>query len=156
MLRCNASAACTMPRRRVPRWPRRSEAFDTFNIDLMYALARPDAGASCAPSWTRRCPSRRRTCRSTTSRSRPTPPLPLKPPELPDGDLASDMLDLIVASTAEAGLQRYEVSAFAQAGAPLCRHNLNYWEFGDYLGIGAGAHGKLRGVLPWLARAETT
>jgi oxygen-independent coproporphyrinogen-3 oxidase len=52
------------------------------------------------------------------------------------------MLDLIAARTAAAGLQRYEVSAFARDGH-RCVHNLNYWAFGDYLGIGAGAHGKL-------------
>ena len=52
------------------------------------------------------------------------------------------MLDLIVERSAAAGLQRYEVSAFARDGH-RCRHNLNYWQFGDYLGIGAGAHGKL-------------
>jgi len=61
---------------------------------------------------------------------------------LPDEDLASDMLDLISARVAAVGLQRYEVSAYARAGH-RCRHNLNYWQFGDYLGIGAGAHGKL-------------
>jgi len=64
------------------------------------------------------------------------------PPVLPDADLAAEMLDLIVARCAGAGLQRYEVSAFARDGH-RCRHNLNYWQFGDYLGIGAGAHGKL-------------
>ena len=52
------------------------------------------------------------------------------------------MLDLITERTATAGLQRYEVSAFARRGH-RCQHNLNYWQFGDYLGIGAGAHGKL-------------
>jgi oxygen-independent coproporphyrinogen-3 oxidase len=52
------------------------------------------------------------------------------------------MLDLIGERSATAGLQRYEVSAFARDGH-RCRHNLNYWQFGDYLGIGAGAHGKL-------------
>ena len=66
----------------------------------------------------------------------------LRPPALPDDDLASDMLDLITARCAGAGLQRYEVSAFARPGH-RCAHNLNYWQFGDYLGIGAGAHGKL-------------
>jgi oxygen-independent coproporphyrinogen-3 oxidase len=64
------------------------------------------------------------------------------PPELPDEDEAAGMLDAIVARTAAVGLERYEVSAFAGAGGP-CVHNLNYWQFGDYLGIGAGAHGKL-------------
>ncbi|MCC6990553.1 MAG: oxygen-independent coproporphyrinogen III oxidase-like protein, partial [Acidobacteria bacterium] len=60
----------------------------------------------------------------------------------PDDDVASAMLDRIVERTAGAGLQRYEVSAFARDGH-RCRHNLNYWRFGDYLGIGAGAHGKI-------------
>jgi oxygen-independent coproporphyrinogen-3 oxidase len=65
-----------------------------------------------------------------------------QPPALPDDDLASDMLDLIVQQASASGLQRYEVSAFAKPGH-RCAHNLNYWGFGDYLGIGAGAHGKL-------------
>ena len=65
-----------------------------------------------------------------------------RPPVLPEDDLASDMLDLIVERTAAAGLARYEVSAFARDGH-RCVHNQNYWQFGDYLGIGAGAHSKL-------------
>ena len=52
------------------------------------------------------------------------------------------MLDRITELTGEAGLQRYEVSAYAREGH-RCWHNLNYWQFGDYLGIGAGAHSKL-------------
>jgi len=52
------------------------------------------------------------------------------------------MLDLVADRTAAAGLQRYEVSAYARPGH-RCRHNVNYWQFGDYLGVGAGAHGKL-------------
>ncbi|ARP90553.1 YggW family oxidoreductase [Bordetella genomosp. 9] len=64
------------------------------------------------------------------------------PPEVPDDDTAASMQDRVEALAAEAGLLRYEVSAYARAGA-RCRHNLNYWEFGDYLGIGPGAHGKL-------------
>jgi len=64
------------------------------------------------------------------------------PADLPDADLASDMLDLITARTAAAGLARYEVSAYGRTGH-RCTHNLNYWQFGDYLGIGAGAHSKL-------------
>ncbi len=64
------------------------------------------------------------------------------PPRLPDEDTAWDMLDRITALTADAGLARYEVSAYARPGH-RCVHNLNYWEFGDYLGLGAGAHGKL-------------
>ena len=64
------------------------------------------------------------------------------PPPLPDADLAADMQDMIEETLAQAGYQHYETSAFAKPGH-RCRHNLNYWTFGDYLGIGAGAHGKL-------------
>jgi len=64
------------------------------------------------------------------------------PPPLPDDDLAAEMQDRVEAVLAAAGLSRYEVSAYARAGQ-RSRHNLNYWQYGDYLGIGAGAHGKL-------------
>lgn len=64
------------------------------------------------------------------------------PPELPDDDTAFEMQDRIEARLAEAGYDHYEISAYAKPGA-RCLHNLNYWEFGDYLGIGPGAHGKL-------------
>jgi len=66
---------------------------------------------------------------------------------LPDDDLASEMLDLITEQTGAAGLHRYEVSAFARDGH-RCWHNLNYWQFGDYLGLGAGAHSKLSFAAP--------
>jgi putative oxygen-independent coproporphyrinogen III oxidase len=65
-----------------------------------------------------------------------------QPPPLPDEDLAAAMRDECAARLASAGFERYEVSAWARPDAE-CRHNLNYWNFGDYLGIGAGAHGKL-------------
>jgi oxygen-independent coproporphyrinogen-3 oxidase len=64
------------------------------------------------------------------------------PPAIPDEDTAYAMLDRITEMTAGAGMQRYEVSAYAKRGH-RCRHNLNYWQFGDYLGIGAGAHSKI-------------
>ncbi len=64
------------------------------------------------------------------------------PPSLPDDDLAADMQEMVEAKLAAAGYQHYETSAFAQSDQQ-CRHNLNYWTFGDYLGIGAGAHSKL-------------
>ena len=64
------------------------------------------------------------------------------PPQLPGHDAAADMQVMIEEALGAAGLQHYETSAFARSGR-RCRHNLNYWEFGDYLGIGAGAHGKL-------------
>ena len=64
------------------------------------------------------------------------------PPAVPDDELAFDMQEAIVNLAQGAGFERYEVSAFAKPGA-RARHNVNYWEFGDYLGIGPGAHGKL-------------
>jgi oxygen-independent coproporphyrinogen-3 oxidase len=64
------------------------------------------------------------------------------PAGLPDADLAADMQDLVAARLQGAGHRRYEVSAYARGDA-RCTHNLNYWRFGDYLGLGAGAHGKV-------------
>ena len=64
------------------------------------------------------------------------------PPTLPDDDAAADMQEMIAEKLARAGYGHYETSAYAKPDTE-CRHNLNYWRFGDYLGIGAGAHGKL-------------
>lgn len=75
------------------------------------------------------------------------------PPEIPDDDLASIMLDHITQSCSDAGLQRYEVSAYARHGFE-CKHNKNYWEYGDYIGIGAGAHGKLTMPVTQLSGAK--
>jgi len=118
-----------------------ARAFDTFNIDLMYALpgqgladlrADLDTALSFAPPH----------LSLYHLTLEPNTAFAANPPALPDDDLASDMLDLLTARATAAGLQRYEVSAYARPGH-RCRHNLNYWQFGDYLGIGAGAHGKL-------------
>jgi putative oxygen-independent coproporphyrinogen III oxidase len=65
-----------------------------------------------------------------------------RPPALPDADLAADMQQHVASRLTHAGFARYEVSAYARDGR-TCAHNLNYWRFGDYLGIGAGAHSKL-------------
>ena len=118
-----------------------SESFDTFNIDLMYALPGQTLAqlAQELDTALAYAPPHLSIYHLTVE---PNTVFANRPPVLPDDDLASDMLDLIAERTAATGLQRYEVSAFAQAGH-RCAHNLNYWEFGDYLGIGAGAHGKL-------------
>jgi oxygen-independent coproporphyrinogen-3 oxidase len=65
-----------------------------------------------------------------------------RPPQLPGHDAVADMQVMVEETLAAAGFEHYEISAFAKPGR-RCRHNVNYWEFGDYLGIGAGAHGKL-------------
>lgn len=115
--------------------------FPTFNLDLMYALpgqtpADLDADLDMALSF---APPHLSIYHLTIE---PNTVFASQPPELPEDDAAWSMLDHITARTADAGLARYEVSAYARAGQQ-CRHNLNYWQFGDYLGIGAGAHGKL-------------
>ena len=116
-------------------------AFDTFNIDLMYAL--PNQGVDECESDLRHAlafePPHLSVYHLTLE---PNTVFARQPPPLPDDDTAFEMLDRIVAASAAAGLERYEVSAFARPGH-RCRHNLNYWEFGDYLGLGAGAHSKL-------------
>ena len=117
-------------------------AFETFNLDLMYALpgqtlAQLHADLDIALSFAPPHLSIYHLTIEPNTRFATAPPA-----HLPDDDLASDMLDAITDRTASVGLQRYEVSAFARSGH-RCRHNLNYWQFGDYLGIGAGAHGKL-------------
>ena len=121
-----------------------AHAFDTFNIDLMYALpgqtlSQLEADLDTAMSF---APPHLSIYHLTVE---PNTAFALQPRallNLPDDDSASDMLDLITARSAATGLQRYEVSAFARPGH-RCLHNLNYWQFGDYLGLGAGAHGKL-------------
>src|SRR5881394_3491474 len=67
------------------------------------------------------------------------------PPPLPDDDAAWDMQEACQARLAAAGFGQYEVSGYARDDSE-CAHNLNYWNFGDYLGIGAGAHAKLTGA----------
>ena len=64
------------------------------------------------------------------------------PPPLPDDDIAADMQDMIEAKLSAAGLDHYETSAYAKPGK-RSKHNMNYWQFGDYIGFGAGAHGKI-------------
>jgi len=119
-----------------------ASAFETFNIDLMYALpgqtlAELDQELSTALAF---APPHLSVYHLTIE---PNTRFATKPPEhLPDPDLASEMLDLITARTGTLGMDRYEVSAYARDGH-RCAHNLNYWQFGDYLGIGAGAHTKL-------------
>ena len=122
----------------------REAGFAEFNIDLMYglpgqtvagALADLEGAADLGPthvSWYQL------TIEPRTEFAR-------RPPKLPGADVLADIAEAGQAFLANHGYERYEVSAYARPGA-RCRHNLNYWTFGDYLGIGAGAHGKLTGA----------
>jgi putative oxygen-independent coproporphyrinogen III oxidase len=118
-----------------------ASAFDTFNLDLMYALpgqtlAQLDLDLDMALSL---APPHLSVYHLTIE---PNTVFAKFPPQVPEDDDAYAMLDRITERTALAGLQRYEVSAYAQTNH-RCWHNLNYWQFGDYLGVGAGAHSKL-------------
>ena len=118
-----------------------ASAFDTFNLDIMYALPgqtleQLDADIRTALQFK---PPHISIYHLTIE---PNTYFAKYPPVVPPDDMAYAMLDRITERTAEAGLGRYEVSAYAQ-DPHRCRHNLNYWQFGDYLGIGAGAHSKL-------------
>ncbi len=118
-----------------------ASAFDTFNLDLMYALPGQtlpeleqdiDLALALAPPH----------LSIYHLTIEPNTYFAKFPPVIPEEDTAYAMLDLITDKTQAIGLQRYEVSAYARPGH-ACRHNLNYWQFGDYLGLGAGAHSKL-------------
>ena len=118
-----------------------ASAFDTFNLDLMYALpgqSLADLKQDMATALALQSPH----ISIYHLTIEPNTYFAKFPPRIPDQDTAYEMLDLITDMTLAAGLQRYEVSAYARTGH-RCWHNLNYWQFGDYLGIGAGAHSKL-------------
>jgi putative oxygen-independent coproporphyrinogen III oxidase len=118
-----------------------AQAFDTFNLDIMYALpgqTMAQVGEDMATALAF-APPHISIYHLTIE---PNTYFAKYPPQIPEDDTAYAMLDHITALTGAAGLDRYEVSAYAKP-AHRCVHNLNYWQFGDYLGIGAGAHSKL-------------
>ncbi len=118
-----------------------ADCFDNYNLDLMYALPRQSLAQAQRDLTTAigyRPPHL--SCYHLTLE--PNTPFYSRPPELPDDDLSADMQIMIEEQLGDAGYLHYETSAFAQPGRQA-RHNLNYWQFGDYLGIGAGAHSKL-------------
>ncbi|MEP7242900.1 MAG: radical SAM family heme chaperone HemW [Gammaproteobacteria bacterium] len=116
-----------------------------FNLDLMYALPGQDvAGAlSDLEQALTLSPTHVSHYQLTLE---PGTQFAAKPPALPADDTAADMLSACHERLARAGFTQYEVSAYATAGKQ-CRHNLNYWTFGDYIGAGAGAHGKITDAL---------
>jgi oxygen-independent coproporphyrinogen-3 oxidase len=118
-----------------------AQVFDTFNLDLMYALPGQTLQGLTQDIETALAfaPPHISIYHLTIE---PNTVFAKFPPALPEDDLAYEMMDRITELTAASGLERYEVSAYAKPGH-RCAHNLNYWQFGDYLGIGAGAHSKL-------------
>jgi putative oxygen-independent coproporphyrinogen III oxidase len=124
----------------------RAAKLDNFNLDLMYALpqqtheeAAEDVRIACALA-----PAHISYYQLTLE---PGTVFHSRPPPLPDEDDAWQIQSTGQRMLAEAGYVQYEVSAYARDGS-RCRHNVNYWLFGDYVGIGAGAHGKLSFELP--------
>jgi len=115
--------------------------FDNFNLDLMFGLPQQTqtqamddlrCAIACEPthlSWYQLT-------------IEPNTFFHHQPPVLPEDDYIADMQDQGIEQLQQAGFRQYEVSAYAQAGRE-CKHNRNYWEFGDYVAIGAGAHGKI-------------
>ena len=115
--------------------------FDNFNLDLMYALPEQslqEALADIEQAVNLGAPH----ISAYHLTLEPNTLFYKHPPPLPDHDASAAMQEAIEARLAEAGYRHYETSAFAKPGHS-CQHNLNYWQFGDYLGIGAGAHSKL-------------
>lgn len=115
--------------------------FDNFNLDLMYALPGQDAAGALADldAALAHAPPHL-SCYHLTLE--PNTLFHARPPVLPDEDAAAAMQNALESRLHSAGYRHYETSAFARPGRES-RHNLNYWQFGDYLGIGAGAHSKI-------------
>ncbi|AMD46950.1 radical SAM family heme chaperone HemW [Bordetella holmesii] len=126
-----ARAAIDMAQRAVPR----------VNLDLMFALPGQDLDA-CLDDVRQALGFGTEHLSMYHLTLEPNTVFAKYPPEVPDDDLSALMQDAVKATLGEAGLARYEVSAYARAGG-RSKHNVNYWEFGDYLGLGPGAHGKL-------------
>jgi putative oxygen-independent coproporphyrinogen III oxidase len=123
-------------------------SFDNFNLDLMYGLPQQTADDARADiqAALKYAPPHLSAYHLTIE---PNTYFYRYPPRLPDDDATAAMQEGIETALAAAGYDHYEVSAYAKRAGKvspvtaICRHNLNYWTFGDYLGIGAGAHSKL-------------
>jgi oxygen-independent coproporphyrinogen-3 oxidase len=114
---------------------------DNFNLDLMYALPGQDVAAAVRDVKEALALKPAHISHYQLTIEQGTV-FAAQPPGLPEEDVAADMLTECGQGLAGAGFEQYEVSAYARPGRQ-CRHNVNYWTFGDYLGVGAGAHGKL-------------
>ena len=114
---------------------------DNFNLDLMYALPGQDVSAAVRDLEEALALGPAHISHYQLTIEHGTV-FAAQPPALPEDDIAAEMLTECAERLAGAGFGHYEVSAYARSGRQ-CRHNLNYWTFGDYLGVGAGAHGKV-------------
>jgi len=114
---------------------------DSFNLDLMYGLPGQSLGQAL-DDVQRAIKTGAPHISHYQLTLEPNTAFAARPPPLPDDELAWDMIDQATGLLESAGYRQYEISAWARPRQE-CRHNLNYWRFGDYLGIGAGAHGKL-------------
>jgi len=128
----------------------RSAGFDNINLDLMYGLPQQTTAESLddLEGLIRFGPEHISWYQLTLE---PNTLFHHDPPPLPDDDSMADMMQRGRVMLADAGYLQYEISAYARDDR-RCRHNLNYWQFGDYLGIGAGAHGKLTAPGPVIRR----
>lgn len=120
-----------------------AESFENFNIDLMHALPGQESAAARADVRTAAAYAPTHLSLYQLTLEEGTPFFRQPPPQLPDSDSAADIADAVEEEAGQQGYARYEISAFAASDRHRCRHNLNYWQFGDYLGIGAGAHSKI-------------
>src|SRR3954470_4104278 len=116
-------------------------SFERVNVDLMYGLPGQDLGAALT-DLEQAVATGAPHVSAYQLTIEPNTVFFSRPPALPAHDLCADMQAAIEDFLNEKGFEHYETSAFARPGQ-RCRHNLNYWQFGDYLGIGAGAHGKI-------------
>ncbi|MDP6436994.1 MAG: radical SAM family heme chaperone HemW [Gammaproteobacteria bacterium] len=119
----------------------RAAGFDNINLDVMYALPEQTLAEAC-DDISAACDLQPEHISHYHLTLEPHTVFHARPPALPDQDLAWEMHVACADKLAASGYINYEVSAWSQAGHE-CRHNLNYWRFGDYLGLGAGAHAKL-------------
>jgi oxygen-independent coproporphyrinogen-3 oxidase len=117
---------------------------DNFNIDLMYGLPGQGVADALADVQAALSFSPAQISHYHLTLEPGTPFAARPPPALPDEDTTVEILAACLPLLQGAGFERYEISAYARAGR-ACAHNLLYWNFGDYLGLGAGAHGKLSG-----------
>jgi oxygen-independent coproporphyrinogen-3 oxidase len=124
----------------------RAAGIDNFNLDLMFALPEQSHADAIFDVETA-CALGARHISHYQLTLEPGTVFHARPPALPDEDAAWNMQVDCQALLKDAGYEQYEVSAYAAAGA-RCKHNLNYWTYGDYLGLGAGAHGKLTRAVP--------